>query len=180
MDEVDDDKASRLEEQRERARRQALYLATEHPRKWDRFVELQDRKFKSAVTETKRIFDCLGMVAFSATIFGFAVAAQLSQPMDELCETSLSVSFVLLALLAVGTGALAIRPMRYWAAVQWGLAQKSNLKPFPFRLAGQRYGDLLIDAGVGVTYLAVLALAYSLASQIITRIPEQTCVPPLP
>ncbi len=180
MENVDDDKTKRLAEERELARRQALYRTTEHPRKWDRFVEFQHHKFKSSVTETKRIFDCLGMVAFSASIFGFAVAAQLSLPLNELCERSISWSFVVLALLAFGTGVLAIQPMRYWASVQWGLSQKSNMKPFPFRLAGRRYGDTLIDGGVAVTYLAVLALAYSVASQIITRVPEQICLPPLP
>ncbi len=127
MDQADNEETRRLAEERELARRLALYRATDHAQKWDRFIKLQDRKFRSSVTETKRIFDCLGMVAFSATVFGFAVAAQISQPVNELCESSISASFVLLALLAFGTGVLAIQPMRYWAGAQWGCSQRANM-----------------------------------------------------
>lgn len=173
-----DDAKDQFKHPRELARRNALYSRTKHPQKWDRFARLQERKFASSVIENKRIFDCLGMVAFSATIFGFAIAGQLSQPMDGMCEQPISVASVLLGLLAFVTAVLAFQPIQHWASMSWALSEKEHLKPFPFRLAGRRFSQSIFHLGTLIAFAAITALAYSVAYQIVARVPGQACVVP--
>lgn len=165
----------------ERRRQDALYRQTEHHKKWDRVEQSQAHKFKSSVASTKPFFDCLGMIGFSATIFGLAIAAHLSEPVNELCERPLSLSFLLLGMLGLFTGAMAFRPVGHWAMMQFAGSRKSSLTPFPPRVAGQpRAGVTLAGVATLLSYATVFTLAYAIAHQLVSRVPSVTCVPPLP
>ena len=167
---------------KERLRSDALYRLTEHYKKWDRVEQSQAHKFKSNVASIKPIFDCLGMIGFSATVFGLAVASHLSQAADEFCERPLIASVLLLAALGLATGALAFSPVAHYALMRFAGARKSSLAPFPPRVAGQpRTGVAMAGVAVVVTYACVFALAFAIAQQIVSRAPTVVCVArPLP
>ena len=173
----------RDEEERriERRRLEALYQRTDHYKKWNRVEQSQAHKFKASVAATKPLFDCLGMIAFSATVFGLASAAYLSEPMNELCERPLTLSFLLLGFLGLVTGVLAFRPIGHWAMMEFAASRKSSMAPFPPSVAGQpRTGVALATFTVVVAYAAVFALAFGIAQQIASRVPAAVCVGPLP
>lgn len=157
----------------------ARYRQSKHYRKWDRLGRLQSFKFKTSVAATKIIFDCFGMVAFSATIFGLAVAAHISQPMNELCERPLTWQFVVLAVLGLVTGAMAFRPIGYLATTAIAACQKSCLAPFHRRLLGQpRPGIIVVRIAVVAAYISVFTLAYTVGDQLVSRSPAITCAKP--
>ena len=169
----------REEEERriERRRQDALYRQTEHYQKWNRVEQSQAHKFKSSVAATKPVFDCLGMIGFSATIFGLAIAAHLSEPMNDVCERPLTPSFLLLGILGLVTGVLAFRPVGHWAMMQFAGSRKSSLAPFPPRVAGQpRTGVALASLATLFVYASVFVLAYAIAHQMVSRVPATVCV----
>lgn len=173
----------RDEEERriERRRLEALYRRTDHYKKWDRVEQNQSHKFRASVATTKPLFDCLGMIGISATIFGLASAAYLSEPMNELCERPLTLPFLLLGLLGLFTGVLAFQPVGHWAMMHFAGSRKASMSPFPPRIAGQpRTGLALATFTVVVAYAAVFALAFGIAQQITSRVPAAVCVGPLP
>jgi hypothetical protein len=178
---VTDHRREEEEQRLKRRRQEAMYVQTDHHKKWDRVEQNQAYKFTASVTATKPVFDCLGMIGLSATIFGLVVAAHLSEPMNELCERPLTLSFLLLGLLGLITGVLAFQPVGHWAMMQYASARKSSLAPFPPRVAGQpRTGLALASVTVIVAYASVFALAYGLAQQMILRVPTAVCVGPHP
>lgn len=121
------------------------------------------------------------MLAFSATVFGLASAAYLSEPMNELCERPLTLSFLLLGFLGLVTGVLAVRPIGHWAMMKFAGWRMSSMAPFPPRVAGQpRTGVAVASITVVVAYAAVFALALRIAQQITSRVPATACIGPLP
>ena len=177
----EDHKRDEEERQIEHRRWAALYRQTKHYEKWDRIERNQAHKFKASVAATKPLFDCLGMIGLSATVFGLAIGAHLSQPMNELCERPLSISFGLLVLLGLTTGALAFRPVKHWAMMSFAGAQKSSLAPFPPRVVGQpRTGTAFATVVVLVAYAGVFALALAVTQQVVSRVPPAVCVVPPP
>jgi hypothetical protein len=169
------------EQRREQRRQQALYRRTNHYKKWDRVEQSQAYKFKSSVASTKPVFDCLGMIGFSATLFGLTIAAHLSQPMNELCERQLTASFLLLGTLGLVTGSLAFQPVGHWVMMQFAGSQKSSLSSFPSRVAGlPRTGIAFAGVVMLVAYAGVFAMAYSFADQMVSRVPSIVCIGPLP
>ena len=149
------------------------YRQTEHFKKWDRLGRTQSVKFKSSVDACKPAFDCLRMIAISATIFGLACAAQFSQPMDELCERPIALSALVLGFIGVVAAAKTVKPIAHWATMEAAAVMKSNLAP---------YSDCVGAVGAAIILAHGLAftLAYSLADQLISRVPSVACVGPLP
>ncbi|MGE0768908.1 MAG: hypothetical protein AB7L90_20900 [Hyphomicrobiaceae bacterium] len=165
----------------ERRRLEVLYRNTDHFKKWSRIEQNQAYKFKAGVAATKPLFDCLGMIGFSATVFGLASAAYLSEPMNEVCERPFQWSVLLLGFLALITGAFAFRPVGHWAMMEFAALRKSSLAPYVPRVAGQqRTGLTLAIITTVVAYSTVFALAYGIAQQIASRVPDAVCVGPLP
>lgn len=165
----------------ERRRLEALYRSTDHFKKWNRVEQSQAYKFKASVAATKPLFDCLGMIGFSATVFGLASAAYLSEPMNEVCERPFQPSVLLLGFLAMITGVFAFRPVGHWAMMEFAALRKSSLAPYVSRVAGQpRTGVALAMITTVVAYSIVFALAYGIAQQISSRVPAAVCIGPLP
>lgn len=165
----------------ERRRLEALYRSTDHFKTWSRIEQNQAYKFKASVAATKPLFDCLGMIGFSATVFGLASAAYLSEPMNEACERPFQPSVLLLGFLASITGAFAFRPVGHLAMIGFAALRKSALAPYVPRVAGQpRTGVALATITTVAAYSIVFALAYGIAQQIVSRVPATVCVGPLP
>ena len=166
---------------RERRRLEVLYRQTPHYKKWDRVEQVQARRFKTSVADIKPIFDCLGMIAFSATIFGLAIAGYLAQPMDDLCERPISITFALLGLVGLLTGLLACRPVGHLAMCFFAGSRKSSLAPFHPRVVGQpRSGTALAGFAILIACAAAFTLAYAVGEQVVIRTPPVQCVGPLP
>jgi predicted tellurium resistance membrane protein TerC len=149
------------------------YRQTEHFKKWERLERGQARKFRSSVEACKPVFDCLRMIAISATIFGLACAAQFSQPMNELCEIPLSLVAAILGFIGLVAAAMTVKPIAHWATMEAATVMKDNLAPYS-DCSGAVGAAILVGHGLAFT------LAYSLADQLVSRVPVAACIGPLP